>query len=56
VKATHPEFIFMAEVYWDYEYKLQQHGFDYTYDKALYDRYTTGANGTEVLSCPICVS
>ncbi len=38
VKATHPEFLFMAEVYWDYEYKLQQHGFDYTYDKALYDR------------------
>lgn len=38
VKAEHPDFLFMAEVYWDYEYKLQQHGFDYTYDKALYDR------------------
>ncbi len=38
VKGAHPDFLFMAEVYWDYEYKLQQHGFDYTYDKALYDR------------------
>jgi len=28
----------MAEVYWDLEWKLQQHGFDYTYDKRLYDR------------------
>jgi len=37
-KAVSPEFLFMAEVYWDYEYKLQQHGFDYTYDKTLYDR------------------
>src|SRR4051812_17824616 len=28
----------LAEVYWDLEYKLQQLGFDYTYDKRLYDR------------------
>ena len=38
VKARHPEFIFMAEVYWDLEWTLQQQGFDYTYDKRLYDR------------------
>lgn len=38
VRQNHPNFIFMAEVYWDYEYKLQQHGFDFTYDKTLYDR------------------
>jgi hypothetical protein len=29
---------FMAEVYWDFEWTLQQEGFDYTYDKRLYDR------------------
>src|SRR5690606_17591558 len=33
-----PQFIFMAEVYWGREYELQQLGFDYTYDKELYDR------------------
>ena len=32
------EFIFMAEVYWDLESRLQQLGFHYTYDKRLYDR------------------
>ncbi len=43
-KATHrvreqaPDFYFMAEVYWDLEWTLQQQGFDYTYDKRLYDR------------------
>ncbi|MCE9533053.1 MAG: alpha-amylase [Planctomycetes bacterium] len=38
VRAVRPDFIFMAEVYWDREYDLQQQGFDYTYDKRLYDR------------------
>ena len=38
VRNTYPEFRFMAEVYWDLEWKLQQQGFDYTYDKRLYDR------------------
>ena len=28
----------MAEVYWDMEWTLQRQGFDYTYDKRLYDR------------------
>ena len=28
----------MAEVYWDLEWSLQEQGFDYTYDKRLYDR------------------
>jgi hypothetical protein len=28
----------MAEVYWDLEWTLQQQGFNYTYDKRLYDR------------------
>ncbi|MBX7057889.1 MAG: hypothetical protein K1X75_07465 [Leptospirales bacterium] len=38
VRQRHPDFKFMAEVYWDMEWQLQQHGFDYTYDKRLYDR------------------
>ena len=31
-------FTFMAEAYWDLEWELQQQGFDYCYDKRLYDR------------------
>ncbi len=38
VKAKNPQFIFMAEVYWDLEWALMQQGFDYCYDKKLYDR------------------
>jgi glycosidase len=38
VKEQSPDFRFMAEVYWDLEWQLQQVGFDYTYDKRLYDR------------------
>ena len=38
VREEHPGFLFMAEVYWDLEWTLQQQGFDYAYDKRLYDR------------------
>lgn len=38
VREKQPEFTFMAEVYWDLEWELQQQGFDYAYDKRLYDR------------------
>lgn len=38
VKKAHADFIFMAEAYWDLEWELQQQGFDYCYDKRLYDR------------------
>jgi hypothetical protein len=38
VREKHPNFQFMAEVYWDLEWTMQQQGFDYTYDKRLYDR------------------
>jgi glycosidase len=38
VKLHHPDFIFMAEAYWDLEWELQQQGFDFCYDKRLYDR------------------
>jgi glycosidase len=34
--------IYLAEVYWDREYQLQQQGFDYTYDKRLLDRMHQG--------------
>ena len=34
---------FLAEVYWDREFQLQQQGFDYTYDKRLLDRLHEGA-------------
>ena len=38
VKRNNPDFIFIAEAYWDLEWELQQQGFDYCYDKRLYDR------------------
>jgi glycosidase len=38
IHTRFPDFLFMAEVYWDLEWTLQQQGFDYTYDKRLYDR------------------
>jgi hypothetical protein len=38
VRASHPDFLFLAEVYWDLEWVLQQQGFTYTYDKRLNDR------------------
>jgi glycosidase len=42
VRAKNPAFTFMAEVYWDLEWTLQQQGFDYCYDKRLYDRLREG--------------
>jgi hypothetical protein len=42
VRAASPDFVFMAEVYWDMEWTLQQQGFDYAYDKRLYDRLREG--------------
>ena len=38
VRGAHSAFTFLAEVYWDLEWTLQQQGFDYCYDKRLYDR------------------
>jgi hypothetical protein len=38
VKKAHPGFLFIAEAYWDKEWELQQQGFDFCYDKRLYDR------------------
>jgi glycosidase len=42
VREKNPDFLFMAEVYWEMEWELQQQGFDYAYDKRLYDRLTEG--------------
>lgn len=38
VHQDNPDFRFLAEAYWDLEWELQQQGFDYCYDKRLYDR------------------
>lgn len=38
VRTHHPDCRFIAEAYWDLEWDLQQQGFDYCYDKRLYDR------------------
>jgi len=38
VRKSYPGFLFIAEAYWDLEWELQQQGFDFCYDKRLYDR------------------
>jgi hypothetical protein len=38
IHTEFPGFLFLAEVYWDMEWTLQEQGFNYTYDKRLYDR------------------
>jgi hypothetical protein len=42
VHEIYPQFLLVAEAYWDHEYRLQQLGFDYTYDKPLLDRLLSG--------------
>lgn len=42
-----PGLLFLAEVYWDREWTLQQQGFHFTYDKRLYDRMC-GSSAEEV--------
>ena len=38
VEKAYPNMCFIAEAYWDLEWELQQRGFDFCYDKRLYDR------------------
>jgi glycosidase len=45
VKNAHPDFLFLAEVYWNLEARLQALGFDYTYDKIVYDRILDHRHG-----------
>ncbi|HTO96624.1 MAG TPA: alpha-amylase family glycosyl hydrolase [Myxococcales bacterium] len=42
VRERFPRFTFLAEVYWDLEWTMMQQGFDYAYDKRLYDRLRDG--------------
>ena len=37
-RRRYPDLVLIAEAYWDMEWTLQQQGFDYCYDKRLYDR------------------
>ncbi len=41
-RSVHRTFIFIAEVYWGLEERLLEQGFDYTYDKHLYDLLRAG--------------
>jgi len=43
VRERYPEFLMIAEAYWDLEHRLQQLGFHYTYDKTLLDRLGRGS-------------
>ena len=52
VREQDPDFCFMAEVYWDLEWTLQQQGFDYTYDKRLYDRLRDGSGAARARTPP----
>jgi hypothetical protein len=45
IRRSYPEFLFLAEVYWGLEPRLQALGFDYTYDKTLYDLLVARAPG-----------
>ncbi len=39
VRNAYPGLIFLAEAYWGNEQKLQDQGFDFCYDKLLYDEF-----------------
>ena len=43
--AAVPDFVWLAEVYWDMEWRMQELGFRFTYDKRLYDRLREGSAG-----------
>jgi glycosidase len=45
VRRRQPDFLFLAEAYWDCEDALITLGFDYAYDKTLYDRLLHGHRG-----------
>ena len=52
VRREFPDFTFVAEAYWDTQSELLAQGFDYTYDKQLYDHLVAGdaAAATERLA------
>jgi len=52
IKSRYPGFLFIAEAYWDLEWELQQQGFDFWYDKKLYDRLEhSNAENTRLHLC-----
>jgi len=42
VRDVYPGFILIGEAYWGHEWRLQQLGFDYTWDKPLLERFLDG--------------
>jgi hypothetical protein len=46
LRQHHPDAVLIAEAYWDMEWPLQRQGFDYCYDKRLYDRLVSGDAGS----------
>ena len=42
VREKNSDFLFIAEAYWNMNYQLLEQGFDYTYDKTIYDRIVSG--------------
>jgi hypothetical protein len=42
LRIRHPETVLIAEAYWDTEWQLLRQGFDFCYDKRLYDRLAGG--------------
>jgi hypothetical protein len=42
LRARYPAAVLIAEAYWDMEWVLQQQGFNFCYDKRLYDRIIDG--------------
>ncbi|MET9225760.1 alpha-amylase family glycosyl hydrolase [Lentzea sp. NPDC003310] len=44
LREDHPRTVLIAEAYWDTEWALQQQGFDFCYDKRLYDRLVGGGD------------
>jgi len=49
VRQDRSDFLFLAEVYWGLEARLRELGFDYTYDKELYD-HLVARRPTEAVS------
>lgn len=46
VKKVYPDFIFIAESYWETERRLIEQGFDYCYDKKYYDVLKEGSEAS----------
>jgi hypothetical protein len=42
VRASRPDFLFLAEAYWGLEPRLVELGFDFAYDKSFYDHVVRG--------------